>query len=472
MKITGNSLLTGTSKIIEFTNNSIIAKEGPNMLSKMCLADIQIDYDSVFTTRQTLAPNGRDLPIMYGFLGTDITFLLIKPNYGGLNPMNCSGTTGYLEYYFEDDPLVRRTLTDILILSGDADHRIPQVYLYNPTDSIITIDIMAANVDENTISTSLTPGSTELKGLSYNTIQTDQIFSIYTGTGSTQFEIYDIAGNIQMVIPYNKIDIISINNQTLTVVTTSDDDIILNFLSNFNAQQAISRMNWAMENSIDRFATATSPGLDTTAPEITWNPYNIPQPMPYVNGVITKDALRNRFISSVVDYDDDNLIRDGIINVFDVDVLILNNNTGEQVSAITSDGTYSVTFTAKDLANNSTYSTKLVIADILPPTIYYNSGLTLDPQYKVLNPLTSMNLTADTSTPGTIYKDDIRRYYLNYIWDDVDGQIANSSLAVSISSGSTMYTEITVLGDFNLNFLVYDAAGNSSSGTTNLSVID
>jgi hypothetical protein len=231
-------------------------------------------------------------------------------------------------------------------------------------------------------------------------------------------------------------------------------------------------MNWAMENSIDRFATATTPGLDTTAPEITWNPYNIPQPMSYVNDVITKDALRNRFISSVVDYDDNNLIRDGIINVFDVDVLIINNNTGEQVSAITSDGSYSVTFTAKDLANNSSYSTKLVIADILPPTIYYNSGLTLDPQYKVLNPLTSMNLTADTSTPGTIYKDDIRRYYLNYIWDDVDGQITNSSLAVSISSGSTMYTEISVLGDFYLDFLVYDAAGNSSSGTTNLSVID
>jgi hypothetical protein len=413
----------------------------------------------------------RDIPIMYGFVGTDITFLLVKPNYGGLNPMNCSGDTGYLEYYFEDEPLVRRTMTGILVLSGNADHRIPQVYLYNPTENIVTVDIMAANLDENTISTTLLPYS-DLRGLSFNSIQTDQIYSIYGGTtGSTQFEIYDINGNIQMSIPYNNIDIISILNDTITVVTTSDTNVRLIFLSNFNAQQAMSRMQWVMGTSISRYATSIYPVLDTTAPVITWNPYNIPQVMNYVGGVVTKNALRNRFIASVNDYDDNNIVRDGSISIFDVDVLIINNNTGEQVTGITTDGNYSITFTAKDLANNSTTSTKSVVVDEYGPTIYYNSGLTFDTQHMILYTNTEMNLTADTSTPGTIYVDDIRRYYLDYVWDDVDGVIAKSSVSVLITSGST-YTEIDELGDFVLDFTVYDAAGNSSSGTTILSVVD
>jgi len=185
MRIQSSNLLAGTTKSIQVYNNSFISKDGPNMGCKLSLEDLDINYDSIFTTRQTLAPGSKDTPIMYGFLGTDITFLLIKPNYEGVNPQGCSGATQHVEYYFEDQPLIRRTFTKLLVLTGDDTHRIPQVYLYNPTDSIVSFDIMAANLDENTISTSLVPTYNELKGLSYSSIQTDQIYST-TCTGSTQ----------------------------------------------------------------------------------------------------------------------------------------------------------------------------------------------------------------------------------------------------------------------------------------------
>jgi len=472
MKIQNNNLLAGTSKSIEFYNTCVIAKEGPNMVSKMGLGGIEIDYDSVLVTRQTLASETRDTPIMYGFLGTDITFLMIIPNYGDMNPQNCSGSTQYLEYYFEDQPLVRRTFTDILVLSGDADHRIPQVYLYNPNSSTVTVDIMAANLDENTISTSLVPTYSELQGLSFSSIQTDQIYGVGC-TGSTQFEIYDINNDLQMVIPYNKIDIITIENELLTVSTKSDDDIKLTFLSAFNALQALSRMNWVMEMSISRFATAIYPGLDTTAPTITFNSVSTPEVMQYVDGVVNQANIRWRFIApnGVTDYDDAGIIRDGLINNADVSLLIYNNATGEQVSAITQDARYSVTFTAKDLAGNYTRTTKDVIVDETAPEIYYNNTVSVSPS-TILSANTVMDLTGDTLTPGTIYKDDMRTYYLNYIWDNVDGEISKSAVTITISSGSTTFETITGIGYYTIDFSVSDTATNTTTGTTNLRVTE
>jgi len=463
MNIQSSNLLAGTNKAIQVANTCFIAKEGPNMISKMGIGDLNIKYDSVFTTRQTIKASGKDTPIMYGFLGTDITFLLIKPIYAYTNPQaGCSGSTSnYLEYYFEDEPLIRRTLTDILVLSGDADHRIPQVYLYNPTKNIVTVDIMAANLDENTITTSLVPTYSELKGLSFSSIQTDQLYGLYAGpcTGSTQFEIKDINGNTQMVIPYNRIDIININNEVLTVSTRSDDPVKLYFLSNFNAQQALSRMNWVMEQSLTRYATSTYPGLDTTAPVITFNPNNYI--MNYVNGVVTPAAIRFKYITNVIDYDNNNILRDGTINTADVNLLILNNNTGEQVSAVTYDGRYSVTFTAKDLAGNSTSSTKPLIVDGTPPTIFYTSASTAN-QIDIFG----------TPTPGTIFKNDLNVYYIDYVWDDVDGQIPNSAVTISINSGNTAYTAITNIGYYDINFSVFDAALNERTGYTLLHVTE
>ena len=71
-------------------------------------------------------------------------------------------------------------------------------------------------------------------------------------------------------------------------------------------------------------------------------------------------------------YDNNNILRDGTINRADVNVLIMNINTGEQVEEITYDGRYSITFTVKDLAGNSVSSTKTLIVDSLAPVITYN----------------------------------------------------------------------------------------------------
>jgi len=460
MRIQTSTLLSGADKEIEFYNSALIVKDGPNMCGKMALGDVQINYDSFFTSKMTLASDSKDFPIMYGFLGTDITFIMIKVIYGGdlANPQSCcSDEEKHLEYFFEDQPLIRRYITDFMLLTGDDTHRIPQIYLYNPTNYDVTVEILVANVDPNTITSSVVGTYSEVRGLAFNDILSDQIFGV-SCTGSTQYEILDIDGNIQMVIPYSKIDIVTIDGDTITIVTKSDDPVKLVFISEFNASQALSRMNWVRESTGSRYLTKTNIGYDTTGPTITFNPLGDPTIMSGYTS-ITKSDIVFRYIDTIIDYDDDSVIRDGIINNNDVTLNIMKNTSGDILSAITLDGYYTLTFSISDLAGNTTNSSQQLLKDGTPPTIYYNSGIT-----------GIMDLTGDTQTPGTIEKDDINRYFIDYVWDIVDGVVPNGDIDITINPGDL--TDITVTGGtYTVDFSVSDTAGNTTIDQKTLQII-
>ena len=460
MIIQNSNLLTTKNKAIQVLQGCFVANDGPNIIGKLNLNTLNVKYDSVFVSKMTLESEGKDKPIMYGWLGTNTVFIMIVPNYGGINPQVCTSKDLYLEYFYEDEPLVRRTLTDILVLTGNADHRIPQIYLYNPTGDVVFVDIMVANLDVNEISANIVPEFTEISGLLYNDVISDQMFGLAC-TGSTQFEILNYTGQTQMVIPYYNIDIIQYNDTQLLITTNSEKSVKLNFISRFNALQAYSRMNYVMESSANRYLTKAYPGLDTTGPAITFKTITDPTVMTLGSGIYKPDIIF-RFLDSIVDNDNAGLLRDGIINVNNADVLLMNSITAQHLSAITSDGFYSATFTVIDVAGNSTSSTKQILVDSLPPTIYYTTGKTIN----------VMDLTGDTQTPGTILKDDLRRYYLNYVWDNVDGIIPNSGVSLSIISGVTNYSAITSVGFYNTTFYVNDRAGNITTGYTLLHVVE
>lgn len=475
MKISNNTLLEGSGKSINVLSNCFVAKNGVNMINKLDLGSLNIIFDSIFTAQQTLSPNPdtstntghTGQPIMYGFLGTDITFLLLKPNYNLANPQCSCTTTGntyssnYIEYYYEDDPLTKRYLSEILILSGNKDKRIPQVYVYNPTQYDVDIDIMAANINPNIISSNLSPNYVEVRGLSYNSIITDQAQLISGYTGSTQFEILDINGNTQMVISYDVINIITKSDSTLTLETTGSP-ISLIFNNDFQAYQALSRMEWVLKQKLMRYIIKTM-ALDTTAPIVTFNTLGNPTILKRTapTYTITKSDIISRFISTVYDYDDIGNGRDGQISNINLTLLIVNTTTSAIVTEITDDGSYALTFTAKDIANNTINHTKTLVVDSVAPNIFLNSGLT-----------NIMHLTGSTNTPGTIEKDDIVRYYVNQVWDEVDGVIANSAITVSIVSGVTSYANITTPNDYDITFSVSDTAGNTGTSSVFLTVVD
>ena len=72
-----NILLTPTEKLIKPYECSFIVIEGPNLKGKLNLEGLEIKYDSFYLSQLTLNESAKDQPLVYGFLGSDITFLMI-----------------------------------------------------------------------------------------------------------------------------------------------------------------------------------------------------------------------------------------------------------------------------------------------------------------------------------------------------------------------------------------------------------
>lgn len=471
MRIQTNTLLNSPTKKITFTNNCVVAKDGPNILGKLSLSSLDISYDSFFAASQILKLDDGYQPISYGTVGTDITLLVIKPDYNE-NPQICPEDK-YVSYYFEDEPTIIRAFTDIIALSGNEDHRIPQMYVYNPRETNITLDILAANIDATTLTASTT---TTIVGLSYNSVISDQIYGVYTG--STQLEILDIDDETQLVIPYDTINIIEMDTttDTITITTTSDTPIELVFLSQFNALQAYSRINWVTSDTISRYLTKINLSIDTASPVIT---YTSGVTSGATSGVtiitdidsgITSQNLIDLYIDTIIDYDNNGALRDGSINRDNATIIIIKTETGEVDTTITETGYYQLTFKISDLADNTTSNIFSLLVDDTAPTIYYTSNI----QTSVPNG--TMDLTGDTATPGTINISDINTYWIDYVEDGVDGIIANSAVTIGIVSGvtsgftGTTYYDLTAIGDYQINFSVADYAGNTTATGKTLKV--
>jgi hypothetical protein len=147
-KIVPNDLLNPTEKTIKNWNCSFIAVEGPNIADKLSLEDLEIPYESQYRARIVLKAGETDQPLIYGFIGKAVTFLMIKVTYDSVNdPYYRYEQEKYnITYYFEGDPVLR-PLNRLMIMTGSADEKIPQIYLNNPLDYDVVLDVLHATVD-------------------------------------------------------------------------------------------------------------------------------------------------------------------------------------------------------------------------------------------------------------------------------------------------------------------------------------
>jgi hypothetical protein len=147
-KIVPNDLLNPTEKTIKNWNCSFIAVEGPNVLDKLSLEDLEIPYESQYRARVILKAGETNQPLSYGFIGKSVTFLMIKVTYDSINdPYYQYEQEKYnISYYFDNDPVVK-SLGRLLIMTGSVDVKIPQIYLNNPLDYDVTLDVLHATID-------------------------------------------------------------------------------------------------------------------------------------------------------------------------------------------------------------------------------------------------------------------------------------------------------------------------------------
>jgi hypothetical protein len=277
---------------------------------------------------------------------------MIKASYTPNDPNWEIEADQYIEYYFEDEPDIHRYIGKLLILTGNSVKRIPQIYLSNPSSTQkVYLEIFMANQlqDDLDATSDLLQNINIISGLYYNNIISNDL----NGTGSTYLIVTDIDNNIQLSIPYININTIELDydNNGLIIGNLSEEKIHLRFLSEFNMKQAHSRINWVLEDRDNRNLTNSYPIVDTDYPVITWNFTGGTSGYTYIPSGDTQFII-DYFISGVTDN------RDGIINKYDINLVIYEDGSLVPLTEITFVGQYTLLFTITDIAGNSHTSTR------------------------------------------------------------------------------------------------------------------
>ena len=453
-----NNLLTPTEKVIKPYNCSMIAVDGPQIKGRLNLEGMEIPYDTQYTSQLVLNESDADKPIYYGFLGNNVTFLMIKATYEPSDPNWEIEADQYIAYYFSDNPTKIRYMGKLMILTGNSAKKIPQIYLTNPNSAQkVYLEVFMANQGEND-----PPSLVEtFSGLYYNNVISDCILS-----ASTSLYITDIDDNTQLVIPYTNINIIEKSTgSTLVIGNDTDDKIYLEFLSNFNMNQAHSRMSWVMEDISSRCLTKSSPTIDTVSPVISWTTSGSTETgftfIPWSGVTLTKTDIADYFITGVTD------TRDGDISIYDVDITIYELNNLIPLDSITEEGQYTLYFKISDIADNENIQSRQVIVDISDPVINFKdiaSGSTFD-----------LSISSGTTSSTYITPTDVRTYTVDSVTDNVSTGLTISDISV-ILSGDTCYpctgSTISLTGDtYNVLYSLSDWTGNESTYTKTMYTI-
>ena len=365
--VCGSSLFGSGSQYIKLGNGEFVAVEGSSIFDRMGLSDLRMPYKQLLKGRVILKACQTNYLLNHLGLGDNATFLAIKATYDSksVNPDN-----NYVTYTYYNYPVQNFTFAQMLVLTGNGTHRVPQLYLTNPNCNYnVILDIMVGIIDDNYsfFNDDLNQNATSFTGLEWTDIKSFVI--------GESFVIYDKGtpkkALIYFGLPY--INSLTLNGTFLIIDDESYGTVFLNFVDEFNAIQAHSLLNYVLENPNVDIDTVLE---DLTSPVIHWNstagitgsyivnytgatsgvPYNTGSDgLTYsttislsnwgTSSVIYKDKLKDLLI----DYIDDD--RDGVMGLMDSEMII--SGTSGTVNSISVVGTYSLSFNFIDLAGNN-----------------------------------------------------------------------------------------------------------------------
>ena len=363
----GNSLFGKGSQYIKINGGDFIAVEGSNTVEKLITSDLRMPYKQLLKGRVILKAGQINYLLNHLGVGDNATFLSIKATYDQKSVIEMDN---YISYSYYDYPVQNLTFAQILVLTGNSSNRIPQLYLNNPnTKYPVILDVMVGVIDDSYsfFNDDINQSGTSFTGLEYTDIK-----SFVVGESIV---IYDknTPARALVYLGLNYINSILLNGSFIVIDDESYGSIYLHFLSEYDAIQAHSLLNYILENpnvDVDNIIPLdddTSPiiNFNSTAGSlgeyITFNgatagvPYTTESGSTFsttislseygTDGILTKSMLKDLLI----DYVDDN--RDGVVELMDSNLIIKNsNNFVESIGLI---GTYSLSFDFTDLAHNN-----------------------------------------------------------------------------------------------------------------------
>lgn len=355
--VCGPSLFGNGFNYIKVGNGEIVAIEGSNTRERLPLSDLRIPYKQLLKSRIVLKPGETNYLLNFLGLGDNATFLAMKVMY---DPKSKRESENYLTWSFYDSLTTVNTIGQLMVLTGNSENRIKQIYLTNPnTKYPVSIEVMIGVIDDENsfFNDTLNQSGTSFVNLSWTDIKPHILG-----------EVIKVVDNLNQPLIYlilNNIQSIEKSGNILIIDDTSLGSVFLQFQTEFDVNQAYSLLNYILENPNVNFENILP---DEEEPIIYWNefvlgttdwitlngatagaPYNTTNGLTFSTQIgLTASLDSNLLIDLLVDNVEDN--RDGQI-ILSENNLTISDGT-DIINEITATGSYQVTFNVSDLANN------------------------------------------------------------------------------------------------------------------------
>ena len=359
------------AKYIKVGNGEFVAIDGATIVDRLPVG-VRMPYEQVIKGKITLSAGKVGYLLNFMGLGDNATFLAMTATY---NAKSVNEEDNYITWSFYDDLTKQYPMAQMMCLTGNSTNRIKQLYLNNPSTKYpVILDVMIAVIDDtNTyFNDFVNQNGTSFTGLEYTDIQTHIVgesIVVYDKNDPKRPLIY---------IKLNNIASIELSGLILIVDDSSHGTIFLQFLTEYDVNQAYSLLNYLLENPSYQIPNPTQPDtespviyfyetvLGTTSSYVLFNGASYSSPntglvatqsdlfsttisltASGVNEIIDKSQLRYLLIESA----DDN--RDGVMNITDNNLSLTSYGSTSSIDSITVSGTYSLKFKLSDLAKNN-----------------------------------------------------------------------------------------------------------------------
>ena len=449
-----NSIFQPVQKYLKFLNTDIAVINGANKVNALPLCGVKINYEQYQRISVQIPKGQTDFVLSFPMLGIKTTFITIKPTYCGVNV-----DQNYLKWKFQPSSDAKWSFTNILTLTGTSSNPIPPLLIDNPnSDCAVQLDILVSAMDNDYLNDAA--AFLYLDGLTFDKVHT------YNETTSQVLAFFNkdgiLAGTVDII------DIVNISRvpgkNRIIIDESSENNIVLDFLTDSDTLQALSAINWVL---LDPLTRSLPQAPDLTAPVITYtNKVNTLTSTIdfdlslYPLTTINKQDFINAAILSVVDN------RDGSMLAMPNNITF--KSLGSPINTILAPGTYTADIKVVDIAGNIntetiTMEVQAVIVDTMPPVINYTPNV-------VANVITPFDIN---TYPTGFTANDARIYCITNITDDIDGMIPLSSATVLFKDAyNNTVTSITSEGDYTVQISVQDAAANVTAVILTLHVND
>jgi hypothetical protein len=364
-----SSLFGASAQYIKVSGGDFIAIEGANTVDRLTVSDLRMPYKQLLRSRVILKAGQNNYLLNHLGLGDNATFLCIKAIY---NQKSVIEEDNYITWSYYDDLAKVYPMAQMMVLTGNSINRIKQLYLSNPSDKYpVSLDVMVGVIDDTYtfFNDSVNQSSTSFVGLNWTDIKSHIV--------GESFKIMDKGTPVRPLIYFDiaNIETIEKTGSILIIDDASYGTIFLQFLTEYDAYQAHSLLNYVIENPNINIGEDYPPA-DNEDPIVYFyeqvgqtgdfialdgdlinGPYDTSMGLTFSTTISLLDYGtasgtyfdKSRLIDLLVYTISDN--RDGTMSMMPSNLII--SGTSSTVSTINLPGTYSLTFNFSDIAHNT-----------------------------------------------------------------------------------------------------------------------